>query len=132
VANANEDTVRRVFQVICAQDKDTLHSLLTDDVRLHYPGHGRLAGDYQGINAVEDFMHRQTTNTKLHIMNAGVFADDERAVLLFVQDVQHGHRTVHERGVAVFSFRGGRVSEVWITPMDLETSDQHWSASSAA
>ena len=124
--HANEVLVRRMFSAFCALDSKTLHSVFADDVKLHYPGHSVLAGDHRGIDAVEKWVRFQLKNKKVHTMNVGAFADDERAVMLYVQDIKHGGKTAHDRCVAVCSFRDGRISEVWVTPMDLLASDAIW------
>ena len=126
MAHPNEELLRRGFRALCARDEKAVGELFGGDVTLHYPGRSVLAGDYRGPEEVVAWVRRgmQVAGRGSRTMLSSVHADDQRGVVLYVTSHELGGQAVHERSVAIVSFKDGKVVEVWVTPTDLSASDE--------
>jgi ketosteroid isomerase-like protein len=122
----NEELVFRAFRAMCAGNTHALNGVLHDDVVLHYPGRSALAGRFEGLQEVVNWMRRTSEYTKRRALT-GAWADAERAVALTVSRLERDGKTHYERGITVLGLREGKVDQVWVTPMDLYASDEIWS-----
>jgi ketosteroid isomerase-like protein len=130
MAHPNEELVREGFAAFGRGDVDALqHKFFAEDVRYHVPGRSALAGDYEGVAQVLEWLGRQfelsagTIRAEVH----DVVANDEHAVALFTVRGERAGKQVEDNSVQVFHFRDGKVSEVWSHPADLYAMDEFWS-----
>lgn len=124
-ARAEKNPVHELFGSWCANDPERARSSLAASVVLHYPGASQLAGDYRGPDAVLGWIqqHGQSTD-RVTVIPGKFFAHGDDVVALFTTDMPvAGGSRVLERSIAVFQLESGKIAEIWVTPMDLASSD---------
>jgi len=107
-------------------DETAARQLFEESVALHYPGRGPLAAELTGLAEVIGWMQKMPTAASggVSFTLGSSFADEQRGVILFVMSVQKDSQITHQRTIAVFAVRNGKVAEIWATPMDLYASDE--------
>jgi ketosteroid isomerase-like protein len=124
----HEALVRSLYDAQSRGDIDTYVSLLTDDFVLHIPGRSRIAGDYRGGADVRRHfaeiarLSGGTFRTSIHDVVAG---DDHVVALVEATAEKDGQRVSLPR-THVWHVRGGRLSELWLQPMDQVAFDEYW------
>ncbi len=130
MAHPNEDFIREGYAAFGRGDVDALqHRFFAEDVRYHVPGRSPLAGDYEGVAQVLEWLGRQfalsggTISAEVH----DVVANDDHAVSLITVRAERGGKQIEDNSVQVFHVRDGKVSEFWSHPADLYAMDEFWS-----
>ena len=130
MAHPNEDFVREGYAAFGRGDIDALqHKFFAEDVRYHVPGRSPLAGDYEGVAQVLEWLGHQfelsggTISAEVH----DVVANDEHAVSLITVRAERAGKQIEDNSVQVFHIRDGKVSEFWSHPADLYAMDDFWS-----
>jgi ketosteroid isomerase-like protein len=130
MTHPNEELLRQGFDALSKGDIETFAARLADDVVLHFPGRGPLAGDYRGKDQVLATWAKQAelTGGTFHLELHDILANDEHAVALTVARAERGGRTWQENTVAVFHIRDGKVSEIWLHSGDQYAGDEFFSS----
>jgi ketosteroid isomerase-like protein len=113
--NPHAELARRVHVAIASADLAALRELFTPDVVWHVGGHGQLAADHEGIDAVTGMFGRlyDMTEGTLSYDVHDVLANDVHAVVLLTVRATIAGRDLADRAVHVCHVRGERISEVW-------------------
>lgn len=107
--------------------------LLAEDIVWHVPGTSPIAGDHRGREGVAAyFEHRRELASATMVMHPGpLLADGDAVVQLVDGTAELGGRQVEWRTAGVYRIEDGRVSEVWLVPLDLAVFDRLWSSGAA-
>lgn len=129
MSHPNEDLVRKGFEAFGAGDMATLDGMFTDGAVWHSPGKSVLAGDFKGKEAVfGNFAtvaaESDTFSQDIH----AILADDEHAVAMVTVNATRRGVSSSLPAVLVFHISDAKVTEVWITPLDLYANDEFWKA----
>jgi len=120
VEQANLELVKLLLAVLARGGQSELRSMLTADVRFHFPGNNSLSGEYKGLEAALGLLARiskwnaGSTRIRLH----DVLANEQHGVLLYTVTAQHEGRSVRYRYIDLYHFREGQINEVWGYPAD--------------
>ncbi len=97
-----------------------------DDVVVHFPGRGPMAGDYRGKNGVGEMFQKQMQmlDSPPQIENHDILANDDHAVILNkVTGTRHG-KSLEQQQVVVLHIKGGKIAEVWLQFSDQQAMDE--------
>ena len=129
MAHPNADLMRERFEAITAGDVASMGEVIAEDAKWHVPGTSALSGDYEGK---EEILARwfgaampeglTSWDSEIH----SVLADDDHTVALIRNTVGRGGETVQMDTVFVAHVAGGKVTEAWITPLDLAAFEAVW------
>ncbi len=125
MAHANEGLLRSATDALNKGDMDGFLAAHSPDVKFHVRGNGPLAGDHEGREGVGAFFGKMMgmldvpPSADIH----DCLANDEHGILLVVQHVTRGGKTMDVPLNMTFHFRDGMVSEVWMTPQDQYAAD---------
>ena len=129
MAHPNADLMRKAFEAASASDITAMVEMIADDAKWHVPGTSALAGDYEGK---EEILTRwfgpampegmTSWQSELH----AVLADDDHTVALIRNTVSRGGETFQLDTVFVAHVAGGKVTEAWVTPVDLAVFEAVW------
>jgi ketosteroid isomerase-like protein len=129
MAHPNEDLVREEFAAQQRGDMDALQKNWAEDIRMHQPGRGPLAGDYQGIEQLRQLYGRLAeqpfgaVSAELH----DVLANDEHAVAMITARGERAGKQLNENIVSVYHIRDGKITEIWTHYTDLYALDEFFS-----
>ena len=129
MAHPNEDLVREGIAASQRGDMDAAQKRWAEDIRMHIPGRGLLAGDYQGIEQVLQVLARAselsggTSSTEMH----DALANDEHGVVMLTTRGERAGKQLNDNIVIVYHIRNGKVTEIWNHPTDLYAEDEFWS-----
>jgi ketosteroid isomerase-like protein len=87
----------------------------TDDIRWHVPGHGPVAGDYEGTPQVLQLFVRlcELSGGTFRIDLHDVVANDEHAVALFTVRGEREGKQLNDNTAQSYHIRDGKISEAW-------------------
>lgn len=132
MTHPNEDLVRQLYKAQGRGDLEAYLGFLSDDIVLYIPGRSRIADSYRGKDEIRrHFKEIQelsggTFRTKVH----DVLASDEHVVALVEASAQKGDVTSDLPRVHVWHVRNGKLTEVWLHPLDQYEFDDYWGSSS--
>jgi uncharacterized protein len=129
MAHPNEDFIREGYAAFGRGDIDALqHKFFAEDVRYHVPGRSLLAGDYEGVAQVLEWLGRQfeLSGGTISAEVRDVVANDEHAVSLITVRAERAGKEIADDSVQVFRIRDGKVSEFSSYPADLYAMDEFW------
>jgi len=114
--HSNVTTVNRMTQAIFEEDRDTLATLFTDDMRFHLRGPFERAGDHVGVDGLLDALGRvvELTNGDIKLDQLfcvgtdGWAAEWERSVL------GRNGQTLESDNAFIYRFVGDRIGEMWM------------------
>ena len=119
MAHPNAEVLRRVDEAMERGDIEEFFSYYTDDVVVHATGKSRLAGDYEGLEQLQDLFGRfMEAMGEYTFENHAYLADDEHGVTLQRGKSVRDGQTREFNEVFVFHFRNGKISEMWYVPVD--------------
>ncbi|HZC99362.1 MAG TPA: nuclear transport factor 2 family protein [Actinomycetes bacterium] len=126
MAHPNEDLARSATQALAKRDLEGFLSHHADDVIVHFPGRGPLAGEYRGKNGVAQLFQRQMQmlDSPPEMENHDVLASDDHAVVLTKVRGTRGGQTLEQQQVAVIHVKGGKVAEVWLLFSEQQAMDE--------
>lgn len=119
---------RTAWEAAAHGDRDTLAKLCSPDMIWHASGRGPRSGDYQGIEAVLDYLAtlgEAAERFDSHFEDVLV-GDDLVAVLFHVTGRRRG-RVLDTDFILLFRVDGSVLSEVWAVPRDQYAVDEFWS-----
>jgi ketosteroid isomerase-like protein len=119
MAHPNAEVLRLADEAMERGDIEEFFSYYADDVVVHTAGKNRLAGDYKGIDQLQDVFGRfMEAMGEYTFENHAYLADDEHGVILQRGKSVRGGKTSEFNEVFVFHFRDGKISEMWYLPVD--------------
>lgn len=129
MAHQNEELLRKGYAAFAAGDLDTVTELLADDIVWHVPGDTMISGDYEGKQAVLEFLVRtvQETGGTFRQEIHDVLANDEHGAVLVEVTAERGGKTVQARDAHVMHLEDGQLKEFWTHPGDQTAWDEFWS-----
>jgi ketosteroid isomerase-like protein len=126
MAHPNEEVARSATEALSKGDIEGFLALHTDDVVVHFPGRGPMAGDYRGKGGVGQMFQKQMEmlDAPPEIENHDILANDDHAVILNnSKGTRHG-KTLELQQVVVLHIRDGKISEVWLQFSDQQAMDE--------
>ena len=119
MAHPNAEVLRRADEAMERGDIEGFFSHYTEDVVVHATGSNRLAGDYKGLDQLQDLFGRfMEAMGEYTFQNHAYLADDEHGITLQRGKSVRGGETREFNEVFVFHFRDGKISEMWYLPVD--------------
>jgi ketosteroid isomerase-like protein len=125
----NEALVRAFYESRILGDRKRVRSLLTEDIRWHDPYPPPFGGDFEGVEAVLEFLmgtlveEMEDSGIVLHDVVAG----DHHTVSLVEWWAVLDGRRMDGHEVGVFHVRGTRIAEAWFMTEDRRASDAFFS-----
>ena len=113
MSNANEDTLRTVYDAFAKGDVDTVMGLYTDDIKFHVSGRSLVSGDYSGKGEVLGFFGKlmELSGGTFHLEVLDILANKEHGVTLTMERGQRGGKTLENRAVHVWEIRDGKCTQ---------------------
>jgi uncharacterized protein len=126
MAHPNEEIARSATEALSKRDMDTFFSLQADDIVLHFPGRGPMAGDYRGRDGMATLFQKQMEMLEAppEIEIHDVLASDDHAVVLNRVRTTRGGRTMDQQQVVVMHIEGGKITETWLQFSDQQALDE--------
>jgi len=126
MAHPNEEVARSATEALSKGDMEGFLALHTDDVLLHFPGRGPMAGDYRGTDGLMQLFQKQMQmlDSPPEIENHDILADDDHAVVLNNTRGTRGGQTLEQQQVVVMHIRDGKIAEVWLQFSDQQAMDE--------
>jgi len=126
MTHPNEEVARSATEALSKGDMEGFLSHHTDDVIVHFPGRGPMAGDYRGKDGLARLFQRQMQmlDSPPEIENHDVLADDEHAVILNKTRGTRGGQTLEQQQVVVMHLAAGKIAEVWLHFSDQQAMDE--------
>jgi uncharacterized protein len=126
MAHPNEEVARSATEALSKGDIEGFLALHTDDVVVHFPGRGPMAGDYRGKDGLGQMFQKQMQmlDAPPEVENHDILANDDHAVILNnTKGTRHG-KTLELQQVVVLHIRDGKISEVWLQFSDQQAMDE--------
>src|SRR5262245_38310408 len=116
MTHPNEDVARSATEALSKRDIEGFLSFHADDVVLHFPGRGPLAGDYRGKDGLMQLFQKQMEmlDAPPEIDTHDVLANDDHAVILNNVKAARGGQMLEQQQVVVSQIRDGKMTEVWL------------------
>jgi uncharacterized protein len=126
MAHPNEELARSVTEALSKRDMETFFSHQADDVVLHFPGRGPMAGDYRGRDGMAALFQKQMEMLEAppEIEIHDVLASDDHAVVLNRVRATRGGVTTEQQQVVVMHIEGGKITETWLQFSDQQALDE--------
>jgi len=125
VPHPNEEIARSATEAISKRDIEGFLSHHADDVVVHFPGRGPMAGDYRGKDGVAQMFQRQMQilDAPPEIENHDILANDDHAVVLNKTRATRGGKILEQDQVVVIHIEDGKIAEVWVQFSDQQAMD---------
>ena len=129
MAHPNEELARNASDALAKGDIQSFLGFHADDVVLHLPGRGQLAGDHRGKDAVAKMFQQQMEilDQPPQLEVHDVLANDDHIVVLSTQTFQRGGKKLVAPSAVVIHPENGKAKEIWIHPQDQHAADEFWS-----
>jgi ketosteroid isomerase-like protein len=126
MAHPNEEIARSATEALSKRDMEGFLSHHADDVVIHFPGRGPMAGDYRGKDGVGQMFQKQMQilDSPPEIENHDILANDDHAVILNKVRGSRGGKTLDQQQVVVMHIKGGKIAEVWLQFSDQQGMDE--------
>jgi ketosteroid isomerase-like protein len=126
MAHPNEEIARRGTEALAKGDMETFLGLQADDVVLHFPGRGPMAGDYRGKDGVAQLFQKQMEmlDAPPEIENHDILANDDHTVILNTVRASRGGQVLEQQQVVVLHIRDGKVAETWLQFSEQQAMDE--------
>lgn len=126
MAHPNEEIARRATEALTKGDVEGFLAHHADDVVIHFPGRGRMAGDYRGKDGVARMLQEQMQmiDAPPEIETHDIVANDEHTVVLNKTKASRGGKVLEQDQVVVMHIRDGQIAEVWLQFSDQEAMDE--------
>ena len=127
-AAENAAVVERIFDAFARREGLALRGLFAEDAVWSVPGHGIMAGLYEGREAIFRFLAKlpQETGGTYGSELIDVLASDDRAAALYrARGARHG-RTLELDQVLLFRIEDGMVRRVLALPSDPDVFEAFW------
>ena len=94
MAHPNVETLRRIDEAMLKEDMDTFFAQYTDDVVVHVAGTSKLAGDYKGLDQLQELFGRfMEAAGEFSFENHAYLADDEHGLILQRSTMRRGDKS---------------------------------------
>jgi uncharacterized protein len=126
MAHPNEEFARTAGEALSKGDMQTFLEQQADDVVVHFPGRGPLAGDYRGKDGVAQLFQKQMEmlDGPPQIETHDILANDDHVVVLNKVSGTRGGQTLEQNQVVVIHPKGGKAGEVWLHFSDQQAMDE--------
>ena len=126
MAHPNEEVARSATEALSKGDMEGFLSHHADDVVVHFPGRGPMAGDYRGKDGVAQMFQQQMQllDSPPEIDTHDTLASDDHAVVLNTVRATRGGQTLEQQQVVVLHIKGGKIAEVWLQFSDQQAMDE--------
>ena len=126
MSHPNEEIARRGTEALAKGDMETFLSFQADDVVLHFPGRGPMAGDYRGKDGLAQLFQKQMEmlDAPPEIENHDILANDDHTVILNTVRASRGGQVLEQRQVVVLHIRDGKVTETWLQFSEQQAMDE--------
>ena len=127
-AAENKTIVQRIFGAFARQEGLALRGLFADDAVWSVPGHGVMAGTYEGREAIFRFLAKLPKETQGTYGSEliDVLASETRAAALYrARGTRHG-RSLELDQVLLFRIEDGLVRHVLALPSDPDEFEAFW------
>ena len=118
----NEAVVRGTAQASIDGDPAAFAERTHEDMLVHFPGSGVLAGDYRGRGALGRRM-REIAGAPVQIEVVDVLGSDAHAVGVYRMTARRGDTTLSWLHMNLYRIVDGRVAEVWQNPYEQDAVD---------
>jgi uncharacterized protein (TIGR02246 family) len=127
-AAANAAIVRQIFDAFARKEGLALRGLFADDAVWSVPGHGAMAGRYEGREAIFRFLAKlpKETDGTYGSELIDVLASDDRAAALYRARGTRRGRTLELDQVLLFRIEDGLVRHVLALPSDPDAFEAFW------
>ena len=122
----NAALMRKASELLSAGDFEGFLGLHTDDVVMHVPGRGPLAGDHLGRGGIAAVFQKEMAmlDGPPEFEPHDHLGSDDHAVALVVQRLRRGGRSLEGRQTVIAHVGDGMISEVWFQPDDQAAFDE--------
>jgi ketosteroid isomerase-like protein len=126
MAHPNEEVARSATEALSKGDMEGFLGHHADDVVVHFPGRGPMAGDYRGKDGLTRLFQQQmqVLDSPPEIETHDILANDDHAVVLNKVRGTRGGRTLEQQQVVVLHIKGGKIAEVWLQFSDQQGMDE--------
>jgi ketosteroid isomerase-like protein len=116
MAHPNEEVARSATEALSKRDIEGFLALHADDVVVHFPGRGPMAGDYRGKQELASLFQRQmeVLDAPPEVEVHDILANDEHAIVLNRVRATRGGEVLEQAQVAVLHIAGGKITETWL------------------
>jgi ketosteroid isomerase-like protein len=129
-SSSNAEVMKRYVEAIERKDWQAATAFWADEVLLHFPGRSPFSGDFVGKQTFLEHYGRLSTELGGTIELAEVhevLLGAEHVVALVRERAVCGERTLEFERVNVYSFGGGKITEIWAYDYDPYALDEFWS-----
>ena len=126
MAHPNEEIARRATEALTKGDVESFLANHTDDVVVHFPGRGPMAGDYRGKDGLAEMLQRQMQmiDAPPEIETHDIVANDDHTVVLNKTKASRGGKVLEQDQVVVMHIDDGKIAEVWLQFSDQQAMDE--------
>jgi ketosteroid isomerase-like protein len=126
MTHPNEQIARNATEALSKGDMEGFLSNHADDIVVHFPGRGPMAGDHKGKDGVAKMFQQQMQilDAPPQIENHDTLASDDHAVVLNSVRATRGGKTLEQQQVVVMHIKEGKISEVWLQFSDQQAMDE--------
>jgi ketosteroid isomerase-like protein len=126
----NAELMRKAAELLNAGDVPGFLELHTEDVVMHIPGAGPMAGAYRGHQGIVESFQKEMglLDGPPTVRAHDDLASDDHAVSLFIQTIRRGGRTLEVPTTVIAHVRDGKFAEVWLQPEDQAAYDEFFAS----
>ena len=126
MTHPNEEIARGATEALAKGDMEMFLSFQADDVVVHFPGRGPLAGDYRGKDGLAQLFQKQMEmlDAPPEIENHDILANDDHTVILNSVRASRGGQVLEQQQVVVLHIRDGKVAETWLQFSEQQAMDE--------
>jgi ketosteroid isomerase-like protein len=126
MAHPNEEVARGATEALSKRDMQTFLSFQADDIVLHFPGRGPMAGEYRGKEGIGRLFQQQMEilDAPPEIENHDILANDDHAVILNTVRSSRGGQILEQQQVVVMHIKDGKIAETWLQFSDQQGMDE--------
>jgi len=114
------ELIKSLLSAFSRGDIEAVRNLLSEDVRLHFPGNNALSGEYRGRDRALEALARsmQWTGGTTRVQMHDVLANETHGVLLYNVRARRGDRSIEYRYIDLYHFREGQICEIYGYPAE--------------
>jgi uncharacterized protein len=126
MAHPNEEIARSATEALSKRDIETFLGYQADDVVLHFPGRGPMAGDYRGKDGLAQLFQQQmeVLDAPPEIETHDIVANDDHVVILNTVRASRGGTMLEQQQVVVSHVRDGKFAETWLMFSEQQEMDE--------
>ncbi|MGH2557082.1 MAG: nuclear transport factor 2 family protein [Actinomycetota bacterium] len=126
MAHPNEEVARSATEALSKRDIEGFLGHHADDVVIHFPGQGPMAGDYRGKDQVGQLFQKQMQilDAPPEVETHDILANDEHAVVLNSVRASFRGQMLEQRQIVVLHIRDGKIAEAWLQFSEQQAMDQ--------